>query len=371
MRRILGPALVAALLHALLLGGYVAAFGGDPAALVCVGKERMGRAPYEEIHLGFEKCGYDGQFYYALARDPWRPHASGLDFAAFRHLRILYPAAGWLLSGGDARLLLWVLPLVNLLAIAGLAGLGAMVARDRGLSPWWGVLLPLAVNAGLVALRDLTDVVAALAVCGLLVTWLRRGPWWALALWSAAALLSREQNLVVVLAVGLGAAWRRDLRACLGLGGAVALWGAWVAVLWQTYGTWPLLPNGELFGAPLAGMWTRLSTGGEAHRRLLHALCIALVLAEVGLALYLLRFRPDGVVALATAAGAATAVLGGYVFYQDYWSYMRVFALLPLGVWLLSAQARWRAPLLLLSAQALLPLATVARALLRGAGGPP
>jgi hypothetical protein len=221
----------------------------------------------------------------------------GIDFAAFRHLRILYPAVGWLCSGGDPERLLWALPLINLLGIA--------------------------------------------------------------------ALLSREQNVVVVLAVGLGLLWRLDRRAMAGLGAALVLWGAWVAAVWGAYGDCPLLSTRELFGAPLAGMLARLRTADvEATRRLLHACCIGLILAEVGLALYLLRMRPDGVLALTTLAAAVAAVLGGYVFYEDYWSYTRVFALLPLGVWLLCVQARWRAPLVLLSAQALVPAATVARALL-------
>jgi hypothetical protein len=366
MRRILGPALVAAALHAALLGAYVAAFGGDLGALLCVGKGRLGQPPYETIHVGFGRQGYHGQFYYALARDPRRPHHVGIDFAAFRHLRILYPAVGWLCSGGDPERLLWALPLINLLGIAALAGLGAALARNQGLSPWWGVLLPLAVNAGLAALRDLSDIVSTLAVCGLLVTWLCRGSWWALTLWALASLLSREQNVVVVLAVGLGLLWRLDRRAMAGLGAALVLWGAWVAAVWGAYGDCPLLSTRELFGAPLAGMLARLRTADvEATRRLLHACCIGLILAEVGLALYLLlRMRPDGVLALTTLAAAVAAVLGGDAFYRDYWSYTRVFAVLPLGLWLLRVQARWRAPLVLLAAQALAPAAALARALL-------
>jgi hypothetical protein len=74
-----------------------------------------------------------------------------------RHLRILYPLVGWLLSGGDALRLLWVLPAINLGAIAALAAVGALLALRSGLSSWWGFLLPIAVNAGLPALRDLTD----------------------------------------------------------------------------------------------------------------------------------------------------------------------------------------------------------------------
>ncbi|HEY7155859.1 MAG TPA: hypothetical protein VH575_17990, partial [Gemmataceae bacterium] len=208
MRRLVGPALAAVAFHAALMAVYVAAFGGDPSALVCVARERIGQAPYEHIATGFDRNGYDGQFYYSLARAPWGRHGRDIDVPAVRQARILYPALSWLLSAGDPFRLFWVMPLINLLAIAGLAALGAVAARHHGLSPWWGVLLPFAVNAGMSALRNLTDVLSALTVAALLIAWLLRWPWWSLALGAAGVLFSREQNIVVVLLVLAFAIWR-------------------------------------------------------------------------------------------------------------------------------------------------------------------
>ena len=56
------------------------------------------------------------------------------------------------------------------------------------------------------------------------------------------------------------------------------------------------------------------------------------------------------------------AVGGGISLYEDTWSYTRVFALLPLGMWLMCVHARRRGPLLALSASVALPLAVVLRA---------
>src|SRR5207244_3002432 len=142
--------------------------GADLSALVCVSPERVGRWPYESIRVGLGTDGFDGQFYYALARDPWHRHDYPLDIPAYRHARILYPALAWLLSGGgDPGRLLWAMPAINLLAAAGLAWLGAGLALRHGRSAWWGFLLPLVVNVGMPALRDLTDPLAALTACGL------------------------------------------------------------------------------------------------------------------------------------------------------------------------------------------------------------
>ena len=87
----------------------------------------------------------------------------------------------------------------------------------------------------------------------------------------------------------------------------------------------------------------------------------AQVLAEVGLAVYLARLRADPVLTLVTLGGAALAILGGYILYEDHWGYTRAFALLPLGVWLLCIQLRWRGPLVAMSLTAVLPLAAVAK----------
>jgi hypothetical protein len=370
MLRIARPALAAAGLHAAVLASYVAAFGGDLSALVCTAKERLGRPPYEGLRIGFDKNGYDGQFYYAIARAPWRRHDLGVDAPAVRQARILYPALSWLLSGGDALLLLWMMPLVNLLAIAALAGLGAAVARRHGLSVWWGVLLPVAVNAGMPALRNLTDVLSTLAVGALLAAWLLRWPWWALALAAAAALFSREQNVAVVLLVLAFASRPRHSadvdrgRTIAGLLAALALWSAWLCVLRHFYGEWPMLPAGGNLGPPLAGMlyrWGHLDAGSRSLT-LLHLVCMLTLTVQLGLAFGLVWSPADRLVVLVALAGSVLAVLGGVSLYGDSWSYPRVFAWLPLAVWLGSAQARRRWALAVLSAPAVLPLAAVLRA---------
>ncbi len=365
MRRLVGPALAAAAFHAALLAAYVAAFHGDLSALVCVDRERQGRTPYELIGTGFDRNGYDGQFYYALARSPWRRQDFGIDAPAIRQARILYPALSWLLSGGDGRRLFWAMPLVNLLAIACLAALGAAAAQNYGLNPWWGMLLPFAVNAGMPALRNLTDVLSTLSVAALLMAWLRRWPWWASALCAAAALFSREQNLAVVLLVLLFAfrSAELDQRWILGLLAALLSWSLWLGILRLFYGEWSLLPANGNLGPPLAGMihrWTHLADESRSFA-LFHVLCMAILTLQLVMAFILIWTPGDRLIRLTALAGAALAVLGGWSLYGDTWSYPRVFAWLPLGVWLACVQLRWRWSLIALSTPALIPLAVLVR----------
>jgi hypothetical protein len=363
MHKALWPAAVSVVLHGVLLAAYVACFQGDLSVLVCVGSDRLGQPPYELVTRGMGKYGYDGQFYYALARSPWQRQERGFDSAPARQVRILYPAVSWLLSGGDARLLFWVMPLVNLLAIGGLGWLGARVASYYGLNPWWGCLLPLAVNAGLPALRNLTDDLSAFTVCGLLAAHLRRQPWWALALWGGAAVFTRETNVVVLLAVLGVVAWNRHGMAAAGLGAVLLGWSAWVIALRMTYGEWPFLPSGGNLATPFAGPafgWSHLHLSHFRLSKIVPVLRLAGVFVPIGLAFYLVvRFKVDRAVLLVAAAGAALALTGGTALYEDYWSYTRVFAWLPLTAWLGCVQARRCWALAVLTLPFVVPLSEV------------
>ncbi len=364
MRKYAGPVAAAAAFHVALLALYVLAKGGDAGVLVGVADYKAGRAPFEAVRTGLKKHGYDGQFFYAIARDPWRRFGpdEGIDCPPLRQARILYPALSWALTGGQPRALVWVMPAVNVLAIAGLAGLGALFAARQGLSPWWGFTLPLAVCAGLPALRDLSDVLSVAALGALLTAWLLRGPWWALALSGAAAVFARDPNVAIVALVLAGAAWRRDAKSALGLAVALVAWAGWMATVRAMYGTWSFTAVRGDLGAPGRGLWYCLQHLGDGPRlrALVNVGCLALLLFQVGLAVRYVFGRANRVTVLVALAGAGLAVLGDVPVYCDYWGYMRIFNWLPLGCWLACVQARQRVPAVVLSGAGLLPIAVVA-----------
>jgi hypothetical protein len=371
MTRYAGPALAAIAFHAALLALYVTAKGGDASILVGVADSRVGRIPFEQVQVSLEKDGYDGQYFYAIARNPWRKleRSDGLDCPPLRQARILYPVACWLLSGGYPRLLVWALPAVNLLAIGGLAALGALLAGRQGFSPWWGFSLPLAVCAGLPALRDLSDVLSAAALCSLLIAWLLRGPWWASALAAAAAVFARDPNVAIVGLVLGGVMWRRDTRSALGLVAALLAWAGWMVTVRTMYGTWSFTAVKGDLGAPGRGLWYGITHLGDGSYRLalLNAVCLLGLLVEVGLVVRLFFGRGDRVTVLVALAGVGLALLGDVPVYNDFWGYMRIFNWLPLGCWLACMHARLRVPAIVISAAGFLPIAVVVQAFLKGA----
>lgn len=359
------PLLCIALFQAALMGTYLWACGGNMSAFVCGSAAEIGRWPYEHIDVGFAGRGFDGKIYYVLSRNPWRTYdESIIRLPAYRHTRILYPVLAWCLSGGgQPQRLFWVLPGINFAAIVGLAWLGARVAVHCGRSRWYGVLLPIVLNSGMSALRDLTDPLAALAVSGMLAAWLLRWPAWQLALWATAAALSREQNIAILAAVLFEACRARRRGHVLGLAAALLIACGWVAAIRLAYGVWPLAEGNV--GVPLAGMWyrwTHLQGLGGALSRPIHIAGMLLLSAQVILSLSLPWLRASRLAIVVATAGAILAIVGGEGIYENGWSYARVFLWMPLGIWLWSMETGRRWPVLLLTATLLWQFAAVAQA---------
>jgi hypothetical protein len=174
---------------------------------------------------------------------------------------------------------------------------------------------------------------------------------------------------VAVVAIVLTAAlWHGRRATAAGVGAALALWAAWVGTLRVAYGVWPFI-EAPHFGAPLAGVGDRLARLGELPSRrsaVVHLLCLGLLQVEAVLAVFLLRLRADPVLKLTALLGAAMALTATVYIYEDYWSYTRVFAWLPLALWLTGVQTQWRVPVVLTAVMAVLPLATVARVVIEG-----
>lgn len=337
--RLWRPVAASAVVHLLFLAVYLSKFHGDASVLICAGAQRTGSPPYECVTRTLGPSGHDGQFYYSLARAPWRCHGLDIDVPAGRHLRIGYPALCWLLSAGEPHLLFYVMPAVNFVAIVALSALGAFLALRHGQSPWWGFVLPLGANLGVSLLHDFTDVVSTAAVFALLAAWIldARGYWIALA--ALLAIFSREQNLALVGLVALAAPFRGRPRTAGAVAGVLVLWAAWVAFLRLSYGYWPFITDSGQFEIPFAGMWYRwrhLGGNWGFSRRLaiIHAASMLHLLVLLGVAVVLAWRQRNRVLAVATLGGVALAVLAGHNIYMDFWSYTRVFAWVPLCIWL-------------------------------------
>lgn len=182
-----------------VFGSYFAPHTHPPAGAVVLG--------------GGSRDGFDGQFYYVLARDPLLLHDTtlpDLGREAFRAGRIGYPALARAASEVPGVTLPFALVGVNMAVILLLVGVFAWYAPAWGWSPWWALVLGLFPGFLFATLRDLTDPLATTAgVLGLLA-WSRGRRWLSGALLTV-AVLTREVMVLAVVAVFIDVvlrAWR-------------------------------------------------------------------------------------------------------------------------------------------------------------------
>jgi hypothetical protein len=155
--------------------------------------------------------GYDGQFYYRFAFDPfnWRPTAFGITIDhPYRYTRIGYSVVAWVLSaGGHGRVLPLVLVVVNLLCVAAMAWLGGLLARESGRHALWGLLFTayfgLVVSVG----RDTSEPLADACLLGGLLAY-RHRRFVLAALLLAYAVFTNEPVLVLPVALALTRLWQ-------------------------------------------------------------------------------------------------------------------------------------------------------------------
>ena len=162
--------------------------------------------------------GYDGQFYYRFARDPfnWNPTAYGITVDhPYRYTRIGYSLVAWIVSlGGNARLLPAVLVVINLICVALMAYLGAKLAQESGRHALWGLAFVAYMGLVISVGRDTAEPLAdACMLAGILAYRHSRYIW--AALFIAYAVFTNEPILALAVAfalVRLYRMWKKQVR---------------------------------------------------------------------------------------------------------------------------------------------------------------
>src|SRR5574340_257775 len=134
-----GPASLAFVAYGIFVLERLRLFHGDVSRFVAAGDTYFTAGPAARVGLTVihHNIGYDGQFYYLLALNPFGPHSAlagaMFDTPAYRAQRILYPFLIWLLTlGGHARFVPLAMLLVNFAAVVAVAALASLVARRLG-----------------------------------------------------------------------------------------------------------------------------------------------------------------------------------------------------------------------------------------------
>lgn len=156
------------------------------------------------------RAGYDGQFYYRLALNPfnWAQTAYGIRMdQPYRYTRIGYPLVVWIVSLGHHSVVPVMLVVVNLLSIAAMGVLGGMFARESGRSALWGLLFVayfgLVISVGRDTMEPLSD---ACMLAGMLCYRRERYVWASLLI--GYAVVTNETSAALPVAIGLLRVWQ-------------------------------------------------------------------------------------------------------------------------------------------------------------------
>jgi len=343
---------------------------GGPLALVTLGTRFSDGDP--QTDTGAE--GYDGQFVYAIARDP-NDAARFLDVPAYRYQRILLPALGGALALRQTDALPWALLAINLAALA--AGTWALeqLLSHYGASRWYALGYGLALGTlGAVRLTLPEPLAYALALGGLLLA--VRGRLLPAALLFALAALAKETTLVLAAAVGLSLLWQRRWREAV-VFGAVALlpFAVWQALLSARLGAAGVGAGGALATSfeiiPFAGVIRILTEGGLTVFVVLGAILLPFVLLPTVWGLLAgwraLRRGNTGLTTWLLLISAGVMAFIPFSTYREPLGILRFIVGLQIAVVLFAAQTRHRRALLYSTLWALTLLVLVASDL---GGGP-
>lgn len=210
-----GPALLALVAYGAFIVLRLHFFNGDVSRFVAAGDHFFSPAAGAQVGLSVihHNIGYDGQFYYLLALNPFGPHpalpGASYDIGPYRAQRILYPLVVWLLTlGGHARFVPLAMLLVNFTSVVAVAALAALTARRLGVEPLLATLVAFYPGLLLSLGRDLSEPLAlACALGGVVFALDHRWRWAALLL--SLAVLARETTTLFALALLISAVLAR------------------------------------------------------------------------------------------------------------------------------------------------------------------
>jgi len=323
-------------------------YAGDIRGFLCLGQS-MPHPPVLATAPTPGRDGYDGQFYVALATDPFmRNHDTvvALDNPAFRGSRLMIPLLAWILSLGNAGAAVYIYQLLCwALGIAAIALIARMLGED-GRCPAWALIL--IVGGGLVASLVRTTPDAATVAFILAALWFhRRGRFGAALGFVVAAVLSRE--IAMILALGLAAAELRERKFARGVALVAAPAAAWLA--WKIYmqiwlGT-AFTAGEKILGSPFS--WVARKIGEISHGLADNSLLeisglIAMAASLVGLAAVASQKSRWSASEYTFLGFAALIPFLSYSVFIEAWGFTRILIVLPFLAILIAERQKsaWR-----------------------------
>ncbi len=237
--------------YVLYLGVVFATQGFTPLAFV-----RLGDGPNK---------GYDGQFTYLIAINPspesvvHEVQTVRADVPAYRYQRILLPLLARLAGFGNEGLILWTIPLINLIAqTLGTALVEALLLR-LGVSRWHALVYGFWPGLAVAVRADLTEPLSYMFIAAAyLLHW--RNQNWLSALCFGLALFAKETAVLFIAAQLAYAVVSRQWKTAISISLlAVLPFALWQLILKTVFGSFGVGSGGYLGTpfevVPFNGLW--------------------------------------------------------------------------------------------------------------------
>jgi hypothetical protein len=147
--------------------------------------------------------GYDGQFYYRLAIDPFTKkvidYGITFDSPMLRQQRILYPLLTRLFTFGSPTLIPFMLVFLNYIVLGLLGWMGGIYVKKLDLHALYGTIFPLFVGFIITLTRNLTEIVEITLIMSFFLL-LRQKKHLLSTIFLSLAVLTKETALIVPLA---------------------------------------------------------------------------------------------------------------------------------------------------------------------------
>ncbi|MFA6255099.1 MAG: hypothetical protein WC675_03655 [Patescibacteria group bacterium] len=214
--------------------------------------------------------GYDGQFYYRLALNPFTKNQTEygvrLDLPALRQQRIAYPLVVWLLSFSQPALVPIFLLIVNYLALCTIGWLAGKVLQLFNVNALWGIFLSFYPGFLFTLSRDLTEILAVFFLLASLFFY-KTNKYFFLSLALIFTVLTRETNFIFLIALFVASLYlywsKKERNYKLVLYSSIApvlVFLFWHFYLHSVWGTWPLFIDSHFntYLIPLYGLISSL-----------------------------------------------------------------------------------------------------------------
>jgi hypothetical protein len=278
--------------------------------------------------------GYDGQFFYYLAHDPFLndPDLLHLDAPAYRSQRILYPLLAWMFALGFPALIPGALVAVNIAAVSLGTFWTARILAARGRPPGRAIFYAALPGLVLCVFRDLAGPVALAFAIGAFYHY-DTGRIKTAALCLAAAFLARENWVLLWPCFLLDAAWiRKSAGRFAWTAASIVPFAAFETLLYFRFDTVAFRAGTGNFAPPFTAAFSYAAKvfreTGNIPLKLFTAVFLAVMFYTVLLAFFEAAARP-GVRSFSFAVFALFSLFFSEYIWVEPWSFARV--ILPLG----------------------------------------